>query len=879
MKHILVVAAAVLCVACGSLNEQAGRDFTQEFPLEASYENSLMAKWAGKEVLESKVVEDMEGGAKLSLLGNAAVDYTDENCYDGRQSLRYHTSLIDYDVLNAERTEWDTFCGQQGGEAGFSIDFDEPQDWSEYNRLSIWVYIHPSKNPNVHFFITFNNEGSPDNTLTPSRQTNISDIPQGSWQNVVWEIDYAKRDRITQVIFCQHNIGYDREMGEQFVEIDFDRMEIQKVDHDHYNGWNIPEDGISFSHIGYRPGDSKVALADLSDATEFSLLNEKGKTVFTGKAEPVANNGYEFASLDFTDFDDPGTYTISYGQVESRPFPIGKHVWLNPMFSAMNFYFCQRCGYNVPGIHSECHQDCIGFKGDKQVPLSGGWHDAGDLSQGFFRTGMSAFALMRNLQVIKDDPELAVLAKRLDDEAGWGVKWLQQVCFPEGYHITWNTQRIYTDNVIGTLDDSRVMPVFDPWENFLGTAVFLMAADCLDSMADNEDELEALAVEKWEYTIKHRSWEASGYLEAAWGAISSAMLYERFGDDEYKEAALNFGRLLMDCQEREFVEGIPVAGYFYGGSNSKWLIHDNHVSFNESLMMAFSELCRVFPNEEDWMGWFSAAAIYSEYFIKRGSKIAAPFDLVPNGVFRRSDYGTHSQTSPNYHLIQYEDGTHLNENYAIRTFPIWDNHVFHGGTACQLSNSWAYAEAVALVNDEEGMDLVKSQLEWILGRNPFGQSLMYGVGYDYSPLFVYCTHNVVGALPVGVDSFNDDEPFWCSTANATTKEIWVSPVSRFLGTLANYLEGCTDSLPVEVVLSEENGRKVATLTGEGKHGLELRLFNASSDFSVQEVNLSSGQPVSISFDLAVEDDTMPFVAALIIDGDTENAVMLTGASL
>jgi hypothetical protein len=60
--------------------------------------------------------------------------------------------------------------------------------------------------------------------------------------------------------------------------------------------------------------------------------------------------------------------------------------------------------------------------------------------------------------------------------------------------------------------------------------------------------------------------------------------------------------------------------------------------------------------------------------------------------------------------------------------------------------------------------------------------------------------------------------------------------------------------------------------------LELRLFNASSDFQSQEVNLSSGQPASVSFDLAVEDDSMPFVAALIIDGDTQNAVMLTGAS-
>ena len=157
----------------------------------------------------------------------------------------------------------------------------------------MWVYIHPSQNPNVHFFIAFNNDGVWDTTLSPSRQTNISDVKQGSWQNVVWEIDYAQRDRITQIIISQHNIGYDRDMGEQFVCIDFDKFEVQKVRPDHYDGWNIPEDQISFAHTGYRPGDSKVALAAYGDVKEFTLADEKGKTVFTGKVEKVSNKGYD----------------------------------------------------------------------------------------------------------------------------------------------------------------------------------------------------------------------------------------------------------------------------------------------------------------------------------------------------------------------------------------------------------------------------------------------------------------------------------------------------------------------------------------------------------------------------------------------------------
>ena len=47
---------------------------------------------------------------------------------------------------------------------------------------------------------------------------------------------------------------------------------------------------------------------------------------------------------------------------------------------------------------------------------------------------------------------------------------------------------------------------------------------------------------------------------------------------------------------------------------------------------------------------------------------------------------------------------------------------------------------------------------------------------------------IAGALPVGVDSFHDDSPFWNGTAHATAHEIWIEPLSRFLGTLAVYLK-------------------------------------------------------------------------------------------
>jgi hypothetical protein len=45
-----------------------------------------------------------------------------------------------------------------------------------------------------------------------------------------------------------------------------------------------------------------------------------------------------------------------------------------------------------------------------------------------------------------------------------------------------------------------------------------------------------------------------------------------------------------------------------------------------------------------------------------------------------------------------------------------------------------------------------------------------------------------------------------------------------------------------------------------------------------DLDLTSGQNVSSVFNLSVIDAEMPYVVALIVDGDVENATMLTGTA-
>jgi hypothetical protein len=714
---------------------------------------SMLDRWAQKPVLASCLLDDMEGEGRWVIReGNPSLEYTRENVHSGRQALRQKVSLVDSTCIldPANRTPWDSFCGEQGGMTCVALEFDRPQDWSEWNRISLWVYIHPSRNPNVSFALDLVS-ATPDSTLTPSRETNL-DIPQGRWVQVLWEIDYFPRDSILGFEICQTCTGYDRESGEPWVTIDFDSLELQKVAPDHYEGWDIPAGEIVFSHTGYRPADKKVALAAAGADHKFFLLDKRGKMVFEGDAELIQQKGNAFVQLDFSDYRKSGTYTLRYGNSDSHPFTIDEEVWRKPLQAAVNFYYHQRCGYPVEGIHGICHQDVLGFYGDEKKPVNGGWHDAGDLSQGAWRTAYACYALLEAGET---------------EEAAWGVDWLLKTRFADGRHMSWSTVRMYTDGKVGTFDDVVSPADYVPWELFLTSAVF--------SAADEE----AAAVEDWSYAMKSSDWEEASYLVASWGAIASARLYARLGEKRFKDAALQFARLLLRCQEQEHVDGLPYAGYFYTNTGRRALLQDHHAAFNEAPMLALSELYRVFPELSAPLK--EAARLYVREYLIPGSRISAPYHLLPAGIFRRAD-----MLKPD-DLIQYEAGTKINEDYAIRTFPIWKDHVFHGATNFHLSQAWALASAARLLEDQEAMNLAQEQLEWTLGRNPFGSSLMYGVGYNYAPGFVYCTRNVVGALPVGVDCFHNDEPFWNGTANATSHEVWVEPVSRFVGTLAAFL--------------------------------------------------------------------------------------------
>jgi hypothetical protein len=101
-----------------------------------------------------------------------------------------------------------------------------------------------------------------------------------------------------------------------------------------------------------------------------------------------------------------------------------------------------------------------------------------------------------------------------------------------------------------------------------------------------------------------------------------------------------------------------------------------------------------------------------------------------------------------------------------------------------LSQTQALAAAARLLNDRSMWEAVQLQLQWIVGRNPFAQSIMYGEGYDYQPQYATLVGDMTGEIPVGIKTrYNTDTPYWSTMNCYNHKEVWVHPAARLLAVM------------------------------------------------------------------------------------------------
>ena len=242
-------------------------------PVTDASKDSAADRWLNKKVLASRALDNMESLAHWSAFTTGAVEVVDaraakraaesshivaeialtrERSRDGRQSLRMRMPTR-LDVPGPK-------SGRGWGSAGVRRRFDG-EDWRPFNRLSLWIHPDCPGFYVVAMELRLYNEGA-EKLPAPFGQEGETTLVlrNHQWNHAVWEIDNAARDKVTGLEISCLMSGHEPEAADT-VTFDFDRLELEKVDPDYVEGWDVWPGRISYSHTGYQSGAAKSAIA------------------------------------------------------------------------------------------------------------------------------------------------------------------------------------------------------------------------------------------------------------------------------------------------------------------------------------------------------------------------------------------------------------------------------------------------------------------------------------------------------------------------------------------------------------------------------------------------------------------------------------------
>jgi hypothetical protein len=365
------------------------------------------------------------------------------------------------------------------------------------------------------------------------------------------------------------------------------------------------------------------------------------------------------------------------------------------------------------------------------------------------------------------------------------LNWVLNTRFSDGYRNGSLIVGIWTDNIIGTKDDMEAKASNNPFDNFISSIATSMSAPIYRSLDPVFTAwCERAAVEDFDFALSMMKQVINDKNENdlyALATVAAMNVYQLTHDKKYLDHAVQFAQVVMACQqlERRSDWSIPLHGFFYESRSKKRPLAYFHRSDEEMPIQALTMLLTNAPDHPDAEKWRASCQAYADY-IHDISKTIEPYGILPAAVYQvnNADFGGIYHEGERVGLPSMEEynaqvkkGIPLRGDYYLRRFPV--AYQFRGFHAVLLGKAKAAFLLSDLLNDKSLRDIGTRQLEYIIGYNPFAMSTIYGEGYDYPPLYGAYAGDVVGAVPVGIETFeNDDEPYMPMQVNATYKEIW-----------------------------------------------------------------------------------------------------------
>ncbi len=777
-------------------------------PLPLDYSKSFETFGLTKKVLVSDMLCDMEDLNKWSHKGIGGMSLSQERSKSGKHSLRLVAPSTYPQFLDWGLGFGTSLAGYEVGGA----------NWEKYNRIHFYIYPDCEGARSIYLNLYVENDGK---IKVPDKYEREGyheiNLINRQWNECFVEMSELARDKVTKISFAIEVFGKERTMGDS-LKFDIDAVSLQKIEHPEVvTGWAPADNRIIYSTTGYGTESEKSAIVRVNNHKgKFQLVDHITKTVVhEGRITSKKTHIGSFETIDFSNFKKEGQYFIRIGNVTCQPFFINRNIWDNSAWRVLNFIFCERCGYPVPGKHGACHSDLHATFNGKIFPFNGGWHDAADMSQQVLQSGEIIYSLLElaNRAKEKNNKELFL---RLQEEAEWGIDCILKSRLGNGFRAqTWGTN-LWTDGFIGTKDDStarRQVHVHDrAFENFVFAGIEAYAAMNLANDTMLKENLRKVAIEDFAFAKKRfdslgfndissiggggdHAAMASNSQYSANISLAASLLYQLTGNKYYAAEAAKAIQYTLRCQRTEPLnDKDQTSGFFYRDLNKRSIVHYTHQSRDQVYMQALTALCETQAGHPDYNKWTSSIRLFGKY-LKNIMRFVEPYGMVPSGVynvnevkdsinFYKVQVGIRSGAGPDY-KEQLENGVKLDEEHYLRVFPVWFS--FRGNAAVHLSTGKAAALCGKFLKDKALLNIAEQQLFWIVGKNPFGQSLIWGEGSNYPQLYTALPGETAGGIPVGMQSrFNEDTPYWPQFNTATYKELWGAPAARWLSLIAEF---------------------------------------------------------------------------------------------
>jgi hypothetical protein len=521
-----------------------------------------------------------------------------------------------------------------------------------------------------------------------------------------------------------------------------------------------PRNTIVLCHVGFKRRATKILVVrGVSEPfpAEYLLeaLDHRPVHLIRPLA-PVRSDFGTFLTADFSDVDQPGLFQIStgsrvvngdrFGGELSAPFFIRDDAWRRTIPKAFGYIHFQRCGVEVPGGHDACHMD-DGKQKDtgEHVDATGGWHDAGDFVKPTDYIALTAVAMMKLMQELPETRSGDVTREQLLEEVRFGNRFLLNMQDVDGRVWLGLGGNNYTDNVVGTADDRTV----ETWKIQGSTATFvglegLIAQKCAESDA---------AYARTCLNAGLRAWKTAGEppastLDLARWISGGCELYRASRDAAVGAKTIEFGRELLRRQNTSFIENQRVVRGFWTEEGEPYVNQDPIRRTVDSGMpaQAMIDLYETFPAAEGRSQWRDAVQMHvDEYLLPLAERNA--YRMIPVGLYI-------GEPTP-------ETYRPLSGNLTYRYFmPAREFYWWVGTTGHLLSNALMLGRFARISGDtgRQYVDLAYRQLEWVLGANPFGSSLMMGVGLHNPMPFSMFNGLIPGGILNGIGGNRADEP-------------------------------------------------------------------------------------------------------------------------